>query len=59
MGHSFVQKQIVHQISCDDILQQNEGAKSKNKYVLEVVRALIYTNKVPKFIWGETILMAT
>ena len=54
-----MQKQIVHQISCDDILQQNEGAKSKNKYVLEVVRALIYTNKVPKFIWGETILMAT
>ena len=51
--------QIVHQISCDDIPQQNEEAKSKNKYILEVVEALIYTNKVPKFLRGEAILMAT
>ena len=34
-------------------------AKRKNKHLLEVARALLFTNKVPKYLWGEAVLTAT
>ena len=33
-------------------------AERKNKHLLEVARALLFTNNVPKYLWGETVLMA-
>ena len=50
---------IVHQSSCNDISQQNGLVEKKNKYVLEVAQALLFTTKVPKYLWGEALLTTT
>jgi hypothetical protein len=42
-----------------DTLQQNRLAERKNKHLLEVARALLFTNQVPKYLWGEAVLTAT
>ena len=34
-------------------------AERKNKHLLEVARALLFTTNVPKYFWGEAVLMAT
>jgi hypothetical protein len=39
--------------------QQNGIVERKNKHLLEVARALCFTNKVPIYLWGEAILTAT
>lgn len=33
--------------------------KKKNKYLLEVARAISFTTKVLKYIWGEIVLTIT
>ena len=48
----FLETGIVHQSSCNDISQQNGLVEKKNKYVLEVAQALLFTTKVPKYLWG-------
>ena len=55
----FLEKGIVHQGSCKDTPQHNGVAKRKNKRLLEVARALLFSKNVPKYLWGETILTAT
>ena len=50
---------IIHQCSSINIPQQNRVAKRKNMHLLEVARSLIFSTKVPKYLWGETILTAT
>ena len=59
LGQFFLEKGIVHQSSCIDTPQQNGSAKRKNKHLLEVARALRFTNQVPKYLWGEVVLTAT
>ena len=59
LGKFFLEKGIVHQSSCNDTPQQNGIAERKNKHLLEVARALCFTTKVPKYLWGEAILTAT
>ena len=56
MGQFFLEKGIVHQRSCIDTPQQNGLAKRKNKHLLEVARTLLFTNQVPKYLWGEVVL---
>ena len=34
-------------------------AERKNKHLLEVARALLFPNQVPKYLWGEVVLTAT
>ena len=55
----FVEKLVVYQSSCKDPPQQNGVAKRKNKHLLEVERALLFSKNVPKYIWGEAILTDT
>jgi IS30 family transposase len=59
LSQFFLEKGIVHQSSCVDIPQQNGLAERKNKHLLEVARALLFTNQVPKYLWGEAVLTAT
>ena len=59
MGQFFLEKDIVHQSSCNDTPQQNGIAERKIKHLLEVAQALLFTNNVPKYLWGEVILTAT
>lgn len=50
-------KGILHQTSCPDKPPQNGAAKRKNRYLLEVARALIFTMNVPKFLWSKAVKM--
>lgn len=50
---------IIHQTSCINTPQQNGTAERKNRHLLDVTRALMLTNNVPKYYWGEAILTAT
>ncbi|KAL3520400.1 hypothetical protein ACH5RR_018549 [Cinchona calisaya] len=56
LGDFFLEKGIVHQRSCLDSPQQNGIAERKNRHLLEVTRALLFTNNVPKYLWGEALL---
>ena len=50
---------IIHQSSCTDTPRQNGVAERKNRHLLEVARALMFTMHVPKYLWGEAILTAS
>lgn len=45
----LLEKGIPHQTSCHDTSPQNGVAESKNRYLLEVARSLMYTTKVPTY----------
>jgi len=47
---------IVHQSTCVNSPQQNGIAERKNRHLLEVARALLYSTKVSKYLWGEAVL---
>ncbi|RVW54694.1 Retrovirus-related Pol polyprotein from transposon TNT 1-94 [Vitis vinifera] len=49
---------LVHQSSCVNTPQQNGIAERKNRHLLDVARSLMFSTHVPKFFWGEAILIA-
>jgi len=49
---------IVHQSTCVNSPQQNGIAERKNRHLLEVARALLFSTEVPKYLWGEVVLTA-
>ena len=59
LNQFFLEKGIVHQSPCVNTLQQNGLAERKNKHLLEVARALLFTDQVPKYLWAEAVLTAT
>ena len=60
LGGSYLSKHgIVHISSCVDTPQQNGVAERKNRHLLEVARANMFTNNVPKQFWEEAVLRAT
>ena len=54
-----MQKGTVHQSSCNDTPQRNGVTERKNKNLLKVARASIFTNKVLEYLRGEAILTTT
>ena len=51
----FFQKGVIHESSCVDTPQQIRVAKWKNGNLLNVTRALLFQNNVPKSFWGEVV----
>ena len=59
LWHNFFQKKgIIHQSSCVATPQQNGVAERKNRHLLEVTKALLFSNNVPKIFWGDALLTA-
>ena len=56
LGSYLSKHGIVNISSCVDTPQQNGVAERKNRHLLEVARANMFTNKVPKHFWGEVVL---
>ena len=48
LGTYLLENGIVHFSSCNDTPQQNGVAERKNRHLLEVGRALMFTKNVPK-----------
>lgn len=59
MGDFLQSHGIIHQSSCVDSPQQNGIAERKNRHLLEVARALMFTSNMPKMFWGDAILTST
>ena len=59
LGQFLKEKGILHQTTCVNTPQQNGIAERKNKHLLEVTRALMFSMNIPKYLWGEAILTAT
>ena len=53
------EKGILHQTSCTYTPQQNGIAERKNRHLLEVARALLFTMHVPSYLWAEAVLTAS
>lgn len=49
---------IIQFSSCVDTPQQNGIAERKNRHLLEVARAIMFSTMVPKRFWGEAVLTA-
>lgn len=58
LGDYLLSNGIIHKSSCAGTPQQNGIAERKNRHLLEVARALMFTTSVPKHFWGEAILTA-
>ena len=46
----------VHHLTCSGTSQQNGRAKRKFRHILDTIRALLLSTKVPAPFWGETAL---
>ena len=49
---------IVHHLTCPGTSQQNGRAERKLRHILDIVRALLLSAKVPTPFWGEAALHA-
>ena len=58
LGHFLHEKGIFHQTSCVYTPQQNGIAERKNRHLLEVARALMFSMNVPSYLWGDAVLTA-
>ena len=53
LGSFLKEKGIHHQSTCVNTPQQNGTTERKNKHLLEVARAIMFSMNVPRYFWGE------
>ena len=56
LGSYLLEKGILHHSSYNDTPQKNKMLKRKNKHLLEVARALMFTRNVPKIDFTNVVL---
>ena len=59
LGQFFTEKGIYHQTTCVSTPQQNGIAERKNRHLLEVARAIMFTMHIPKYLWGDALLTSS
>ena len=58
-GVFLKEKGILHQSTSHETLQQNGSTEHKNRHLLEVARAFIFSINVPKYLWRDVLLIAS
>jgi hypothetical protein len=58
-GEYLSSQGIQHQTTCPYTPEQNEVAERKNRHLLEVIRSMMMSMNVPKYLWGQAVLTAT
>ena len=56
LGTFLKEKGIHHQSTSRDTPRKNSIIEHKNRHLLEVVRSLMFSMHIPKYLWGEGIL---
>ena len=59
LGSFLKEKYIHHQYTYVTTPQQNGIAERKNKHLLEVAHAIMFSMNIPRYFWGEVILIAS
>ena len=59
MNQFCQEKGIIHQTSCAHNPEQNGVSERKNRFLLEITRALMIESQVPKSFWPEALVTAT
>ena len=59
LGPYLLEHGIIHQSSCMATPQQNKISERKNHDLLEVAWSLMFSTNVPKYFWGEAVLIAS
>lgn len=54
-GSYLNQHGIIHQNRCPSNPKQNGVAECKNRYLLEIAKALMFEMNVPKFFWANAV----
>jgi len=50
---------IVHEVTPPYTPEHNETAERKNRTLLNMVRCMFKSKNLPKFLWGEAVIIAT
>ncbi|PRQ58292.1 putative RNA-directed DNA polymerase [Rosa chinensis] len=50
---------IVHQTTCPQTPEQNGVSERKNRHLLDMARALLFSAHMPKYLWGDAILASS
>lgn len=59
MQKFFSEHGLIHQTTCPNTPQQNGVAERKNRFLLEITRALMLESHVPTSFWPEAVATAT
>ena len=51
---NFLKTKIIHQSTCWDTHKQNEIVERKNRHLLEVAHAIMFSMHVPKYLWKRS-----
>jgi Integrase core domain/GAG-pre-integrase domain len=58
-GEYLSSQGIQHQTTCPYTPEQNGVTERKNRHLLEVIRSMMMSMNVPKYLWGQAVLTAT
>ena len=59
LGNFLKENGILHQSTYRNTPQQNGITKRKNRHLLEVARAIMFSMHVPEYLWGDVVLTAS
>jgi hypothetical protein len=57
-GSYILDQVVIHKTTCPGTPPQNGEAERKNRHLLEVETSLMFQMNVPKYLWGEVVMIS-